>query len=275
LAIRYLFIKIESGKYLAFAWAQTLLAYLADSIAPALANVGQQSQMAGALNFLGQNTLMAGTRASLAPWPDFAVFCYISAQKIDLLVINGNTFIGTELADFRARHETPRPRTLHVLACIILAHSNQLLERKLIFDFIFFDGIVILILGSVTPVSKDHHLVGDDLDRVVFDAFRVFPPASLQASFDINLLALGQVLFANLGKVTPGNDIEPFGLGMALAIRRVPGSAGRHTEGRHRAARRRVTHLRIPSQVANNHYFVEAPTHDLLLVQRYKLGPET
>ena len=53
----------------------------------------------------------------------------------------------------------------------------------------------------------------------------IVPAAGLQAAFHIDLLALGQVLLANLGQVAPGHYVEPFGFLAALAVRRVPRAA--------------------------------------------------
>jgi hypothetical protein len=44
----------------------------------------------------------------------------------------------------------------------------------------------------------------------MLDAFLVIPATGLQASLDVNLLALVEILLANLCEIAPGNDVEPF-----------------------------------------------------------------
>jgi hypothetical protein len=56
----------------------------------------------------------------------------------------------------------------------------------------------------------------------VLDAFFVFPMSGLEAAFDVDLLALGKVLFANFGKVAPCNDVEPLGFGMVFPVGSIP-----------------------------------------------------
>jgi hypothetical protein len=88
---------------------------------------------------------------------------------------------------------------------------------------------------GLAAFTEDHHLVGYDLNGGVLYAFLVFPPSGLQAAFNINLLALGQVLFTNFSQISPSDDIEPLGFGVAFAIRAIPGSAGGDGEGGDRA----------------------------------------
>ena len=72
--------------------------------------------------------------------------------------------------------------------------------------------------GVFAAVTQHHHLVGDDFDGRVFHAFAVFPTAGLQAAFDVDLLAFGQVLLADFGQVAPGDDVEPLGFCVAFAV---------------------------------------------------------
>ena len=87
-----------------------------------------------------------------------------------------------------------------------------------------------------TPFAKHHHFIGNNFNAIVFTAFFVFPAAGLQSSFNVDLLTLGEILFADLCQVTPGNYIEPFGLVMTFAIQGVPLTADRHCKSRNRFA---------------------------------------
>lgn len=64
--------------------------------------------MPGAFDGTRQRALMARASAGLPSWADLAVFGYETAQHIGVLIIYGNSFICTKLADFRARHKTAR-----------------------------------------------------------------------------------------------------------------------------------------------------------------------
>jgi hypothetical protein len=57
-------------------------------------------------------------------------------------------------------------------------------------------------------------------------AVLVFPIASLQPALNINLLAFTENLIANLGQITPGYNIKPFGFLTAFAVGSRPCSAG-------------------------------------------------
>jgi hypothetical protein len=120
----------------------------------------------------------------------------------------------------------------------------------------------------LTPLAMHDHFRCDDLDGGVFNALLIFPATGLETALDINLLALGQVLFADFGQVTPGNHVEPFGIRMTFTVGGVPGAAGGDREGGHRAAGGRVAHFGFMPKIADNHDFVQSMTHLFLLAQK-------
>ena len=70
----------------------------------------------------------------------------------------------------------------------------------------------------VFAVSEHHHFIGNNLNAGVLCAFLVVPAAGLQASFNVDLLTLGEILLAYLGEVTPGNNIEPFRFAVPFSV---------------------------------------------------------
>jgi len=68
---------------------------------------GEQSQMAGALNRLGQRALVASADSGLSPGANFAIIGDEPPQDFRLLVVNAHVLIGAELAFARPGEETP------------------------------------------------------------------------------------------------------------------------------------------------------------------------
>jgi hypothetical protein len=79
--------------------------------------------------------------------------------------------------------------------------------------------------------AEHHHFTGHNFDTGMLGPFCVFPTAGLKATFNVNLLAFGQVLFADLSQVTPGDHIKPFCFCMPLAVSGVPTAAGGYCKG--------------------------------------------
>lgn len=70
----------------------------------------------------------------------------------------------------------------------------------------------------IPAFAQDNHLVGDHFSGDMLDSVIVFPVTGLQTPFNVDLLALGQELVADLGQATPGDNVKPLGLGAPLAI---------------------------------------------------------
>src|SRR5581483_9221680 len=119
------------------------------------------------------------------------------------------------------------------------------------------------ILAARYPAIPQHdHLIGDQFRPVMALPLFVFPTACLQASFDVDLLVFLEVRFADFGQVPPGHYIEPLKFLAAFALGADPTAAGHDAEAGHRASTRRIAHLWITAQVADNHDFVQASTHN-------------
>src|SRR5690349_14870973 len=92
---------------------------------------------------------------------------------------------------------------------------------------------------------EHNHVAGDHFRPVACLAILILPLAGLQAAFDIHTAGLAQMLVADLGKLVPGDDVEPLGFFTYIASAIFPLAAGCDAERRHRAAAGRVAHLWI------------------------------
>src|SRR5262245_19715710 len=61
-------------------------------------------------------------------------------------------------------------------------------------------------LRTIAGASEHHHLLGDDLGAVTLLTLLVLPLPGADLAFDVDLLALLQVLAADLGELAPGHD---------------------------------------------------------------------
>src|SRR5262245_53621347 len=102
---------------------------------------------------------------------------------------------------------------------------------------------LIVLIAAVSPITNHHHLICHDFDTRVFYTFFVVPATGLQASFNVNLLTLVEILFANFCQVAPGNNIEPFCLVVALTVAGIPLTTDSYSEGRDRAPGGRISHF--------------------------------
>src|SRR5580693_5852610 len=115
----------------------------------------------------------------------------------------------------------------------------------------------------------DHlEVVADDLGAVLLLAgLAIVPGARLDPAFDIDLLALGEVLAGDLGLPSPDHDVVPLGLLLALAVLVLPFPAGRQREARDRLPGGSRAHLRIAAKIADQQHFVQHA--------RFSLGSES
>src|SRR6185503_4360421 len=97
-----------------------------------------------------------------------------------------------------------------------------------------------------------------NLRRVSLVAVLVVPLAGLQATLDVDLLALRQVLLQALHLLAPQDDAVPFGFFLALPALVVPHLGCRKVQRRDRSAAWRVAKLRIAPQIAHEDDFVHA-----------------
>src|SRR5262249_58381494 len=88
--------------------------------------------------------------------------------------------------------------------------------------------------------------------------------AGSDLAFDVDLLALLQVLAADLGELAPGHDPMPFRLLGLLPALVDPALGGGETEIGDRLTPGGVAHLRIGSQMSDQNDLVDAAHGDFL-----------
>src|SRR5437868_11298142 len=95
--------------------------------------------------------------------------------------------------------------------------------------------------------------------------FLVLPLAILDASLDVNLVALLAIFLDDVGETgalgVPHHAAVPFGLLLLLTIWRIPLPARRERERRDPIATGRRPHLGIAAQVPDQHHFVQTSAH--------------
>ncbi len=230
------------------------------------AREGQQGDKAGLLDGAGQHALVTGAGAGLAARADLALVGDEAPEQVHFFVVNHQLLVSAKLTEFRAGVVTAFASLAvrsSAASVAFFSHDSSpiLLERKFVIRrgwFGLFAGrqCGLLRVAAFAALAQEGHLVGDNLHAGMLHALLVVPAAGLQAAFDVDLLSLAEVLLAGFRQVAPGYDVEPFGLGVPLAVAGVPGTADSHREGGDRLARRGVTHFGIPAQVADDHDFV-------------------
>src|SRR4029077_19161499 len=100
--------------------------------------------------------------------------------------------------------------------------------------------------------------IAADLGGRPLDAFLVGPLPVLDASLDVDLLPLDEVLLQALGALAPEADAVPLGALLLLPALVVPHFGRRETEGGDRRAARGVAKLRVTSEVADENDLVHA-----------------
>src|SRR5690606_28836707 len=114
--------------------------------------------------------------------------------------------------------------------------------------------------AAITAAEEDH-IRGHDLGGVVLLPFLVGPLARLQASFDVALAPLGQVLTAELAELPPHHDAVPLGALLLLPLLVGPRLAGGDAEVGDRLPARGEADLRIRAEVAHQDDLVHS-CHD-------------
>src|SRR5882672_8559300 len=112
--------------------------------------------------------------------------------------------------------------------------------------------------ASAATAAEEHDLVALDLGGVALVAVLIVPLTRLEAAFDVDLLALGQVLGQRFGDLPPEHHAMPLGFFLLLPRLVGPVLGGRHVEGRHGGASRCIAQLGIASEVADQNHFVHA-----------------
>src|SRR5262249_5484243 len=118
--------------------------------------------------------------------------------------------------------------------------------------------------AGVAAAAEHLEVVADDLGLVaLLAAVAIFPGARLQASLDVHLLTLGEVLPGGLRLAPPHDDVVPLGLFLPVAVLVLPASAGGEREARDGLPVGGGADLGIAAQVADQDHFVD---HAALLV---------
>src|SRR6185369_16045388 len=127
--------------------------------------------------------------------------------------------------------------------------------------------VVATTAAHALAAAEQLHLVRDDLGGVVVLAFLVLPLARLQAALDVDRTALLQVFAGDLRQAVVEDHAVPFGLFLLLAALPVlPVARGGDADVAHRGAARRVAHLGIAAEVADDDDLVDR-CHGGLLVE--------
>src|ERR1041384_1703734 len=114
-----------------------------------------------------------------------------------------------------------------------------------------------IVRSSLSAVEHDH-VVCDDLGGVPLHAgVLVIPRARLELSFEVHLAPFLEVLTADLGKLSPCDDIVPFGPLLRVPLGILPPFVRGDRKLCHRNARRGVADLGILSQIPDQGPLVE------------------
>ena len=87
----------------------------------------------------------------------------------------------------------------------------------------------------------------------------LFPCVGLQATLNVDLAALFQVLADDFGELAPEHEPMPLGALLALTLAIVPALVGRQVDVGHRRTTRRVADFGVSSQITDEDDFVDAP----------------
>src|SRR5882762_5512173 len=122
------------------------------------------------------------------------------------------------------------------------------------------------------PAPEHLQVVTDDLGRVAIVALLVLPFAGAQASLDVDLRALAQVLAGDLRQAPEERHAVPFGALLLLTgLLVAPAFAGRDAQVRHGRAGGHGASLGVGPQVAYENDLVDATRHG----ESLKRGRET
>src|SRR5882672_11253735 len=128
--------------------------------------------------------------------------------------------------------------------------------------------------GRPTAPAPEHlQLVTDDLGRVAIVALLVLPFARAQASLDVDLRALAQVLAGDLCQAPEERHAVPFGALLLLTgLLVAPAFAGRDAQVRHGRAGGHGASLGVGPQVAYENDLVDATRHGESLKRGREIG---
>jgi hypothetical protein len=126
---------------------------------------------------------------------------------------------------------------------------------------------------AAAAAARAEHLEGvaDDLGAVLLLArLAVVPGAGLEATLDVDLLALGEVLAGDLRLLAPDDDLVPLRLLLLLAVLVLPAAAGGQGEAGDRLPRGGRPHLRVAAEIADQDHFVDHAWVSPLVLNRLR-----
>src|SRR6516162_4012894 len=117
--------------------------------------------------------------------------------------------------------------------------------------------------GTGATASTEHlQIVADDLGRVAFVALLVLPLARSQASLDVHLRSLTQVLSGDLGQSAKKRYPVPLGPLLLLAgLLVAPALARRHAQVSHGRTGGHGARLRVRAEITDENDLVDATRH--------------
>src|SRR5205085_5273691 len=119
---------------------------------------------------------------------------------------------------------------------------------------------------AAAPAPEHLHVVTDDLGRVALVPLLVLPLAGAQASLDVDLRALAQVLAGDFRQAPEERDAVPFGpLLLLTGLLVAPALVGRLAQVRDRGSGGHRAGLGIGPQVSNDDDLVDATRHGVFL----------
>jgi hypothetical protein len=112
-------------------------------------------------------------------------------------------------------------------------------------------GLVAFGCLASRAAAEQRHAVSRHLDGRAVVPFLVLPLLRLQAAFNVDLLALDQVLREGLGRLAPQVDAVPLGLFLLLAVAPLERLGRGDAELRDGRSGAREAQLGVPAQIAN------------------------
>src|SRR5690606_11123403 len=120
------------------------------------------------------------------------------------------------------------------------------------------------LVGAAAAAAEQLHAavhIHHDLGGVAFDAV-LLPLAGLQASFDVALRALAQVLAGNLSDLAEQHHAVPLGALLQLTgLLVLPAVGGRQRDVGHRIAIGHVAGFRVAADIADQDDFIHPSGH--------------
>ena len=249
-------------------------------------HVGQESDLTGSLDGLGELTLMHGANAGRAARQDLAALGHEAAKLGGVLVVDVGRLVNAELANFSA---------LAVLGVVLIESQSCILlisisERQLAVAVIQLHkgvrvcgrraaagvisaavaalgvgGVAVRVIAAVVvgtagvavaAALAEVDVVRDDLPAGAVVSVAILPLAGLQAAGNDDHTALVEVLGHKLASGAPGDAVDEIGLPLA-AVAPAEIAVDRNGEAGDTDAGLRGTQLGITGQTAHDNNVVE------------------